>query len=74
MAKNVENDWLLSSDHEKLYFSPSKNQILGSKFFRQKLKWKKFRYNWNIELAENVEYDSAWSAEYEKQYLSQSKK
>ena len=73
MAKNAEYDSAWSAKHEKLYLSTSKNQILRSKFFGQKLRWKKFPWNWKIEFAENAGYDSAWSADHEKLYLSHSK-
>ena len=53
--------------------SASKNQFFISKFFCQKLRWKKFLWNWKIELATNAEYDSAWSADHKKQYLRPSK-
>ena len=35
--------------------------------------WKKFLWNWKIELAKNAEYDSAWPPDHEKLYLSPSK-
>ena len=37
------------------------------------MRWKKFLWNWEIELAKNAEYDSAWCANHEKLYLSPSK-
>ena len=73
MAKNAEYDSAWCLDHEKLYLSKSKNQFLRSKFFGQKLRWKKFPWNWKIELAKNAEYDSALSADHEKLYFSPSK-
>ena len=73
LAKNAEYDSAWCAIHEKLYLSPSKNQILRSKFFGQKLRWKKFPSNWKIVLTENAEYDSAWCANHEKPYLSPSK-
>ena len=57
----------------KTRFEPIKKKILRSKFFGQKLKWKKCPSNWKIELAKNAEYDSAWCANHEKLYLSPSK-
>ena len=38
LAKNVEYDSAWCANQEKLYLSPSKNQFLRSKFFRQKLR------------------------------------
>ena len=51
MAKNAEYDSAWCANHEKLYLSPSKNQILRWKFFGRKLRWKKCPSNWKIELA-----------------------
>ena len=45
LATNAEYDSAWSADHEKLYFSQSKNQFLRSKFFGQKLRLKKFLKN-----------------------------
>ena len=45
-------------DHEKLYFSPSKNQIFKSKFFRQETGEKISLQNSKIELSKNAVYDS----------------
>ena len=59
MAKNAEYETALSTNHEKLYLSPSKNQFFRSKFFGQKLRLKKFPGKWKKELAKNAEYDSA---------------
>ena len=50
-----------------------KTNFLRSKFFVQKLKLKKFPWNWKTELAKNPEYHSAWCANHEKVYLSPSK-
>ena len=72
MAKNAEYDSAWCANHEKLYLSKSKNQLLGAKFFGQKLRWKKFPWNWKIELGKNAVYDSAWCANHEKLYLSPS--
>ena len=72
-AKNAEYDSAWSADHEKLYSKPSKDQLLRSKFFGQKLGLKKFVWNWKIKFATNAEYDLAWSADHEKLYLSPSK-
>ena len=50
MAKNAEYDFAWCANHEKLYLSPSKNQVLRSKFFGQKLRLKNFfeigKSNW----------------------------
>ena len=73
MATNAEYDSAWSADHEKLYLSPSKNQILRSKFFGQILRRKKFPSNWKIALAKNEQYDSALSADHEKLYFCPSK-
>ena len=40
MAKNAEYDSAWCANHEKLYLSPLKNQILRSKFFGQKSRLK----------------------------------
>ena len=37
------------------------------------MRWKKFLWNWKIELAKNAEYDSGWCANHEKLYLGPSK-
>ena len=73
MAKNAEYDFAWCANDEKLYLSPFKNQILRSKFFGQKLRWKKCPSNWKFELAKNAGYDSAWCANDEKLYLKPSK-
>ena len=73
MAKNAGYDSAWSADHEKLYLSHSKHQFLRSKFFGQKLRFKKYLWNLKIESSKNAEYDSAWCANHEKLYLSTSK-
>ena len=70
MAKNPEYDSAWCANREELYLSPSKNQFQWSKIFGSKLRWKKFLWNWKIELAKNAGYDQAWSAHHEKLYLS----
>ena len=40
--ETAEYDSACFPDHKKLYFSPSKNQLLRSKLFREKLMRKKF--------------------------------
>ena len=58
---------------QKTIFEPIKNKFSRSKFFGQKLRWKKFIWNWKIEFAAIAEYDSAWCTNQEKLYLSLSK-
>ena len=58
---------------QKTTFEPIKNKFSRSKFFGQKLRWKKFIWNWKIEFPKNIEYDSAWCANRKKLYLSPSK-
>ena len=42
LAKNVEYDSAWCADHDKEYFSQTKNKFLRSKFVPPKLRWKKF--------------------------------
>ena len=42
LAKNAEYHLAWCADHEKLYFSALKIPFSRSKFFRPKLRWKKF--------------------------------
>ena len=74
MGKNVEYDGLLCGDHQKLHFSPSKNQFLRSKFFRHKLRWKNLFKIGKYNLVKTVEYDSASCADHEKLYFCPWKK
>ena len=73
LATNAEYASTRCANHEKPYFTLTKNQFLWSKFFRQKFRWTKFLRNWKIEFSTNAEYDSAWCANHEKLYLSPSK-
>ena len=41
LAKNAEYDSGWRAECEKLYFRPTNNQFFRSKFFCQKLRWKK---------------------------------
>ena len=74
LATNAEYYSTKCANHEKLYFTPTKNQFLRLKLHDQKLRLKKLLWNWKIELAKNAEYDSAWCANQEKLYLSPKKK
>ena len=69
MAKNAEYDSAWCADHEKVYINPFENQVLRSKFFRHKFRWKKFLKYWKLELAKNAKCDSAFSANHEKVYI-----
>ena len=66
----TERDALIRKNY---IWAHQKNQFLRSKFFGQKLRLKKFLWNWKIELAKDAGYDSAWSADHEKVYFSPSK-
>ena len=41
MAKNVEYDWLLCGDLEKLYFSPIKKSIFNIEIFSSEIEVEK---------------------------------
>ena len=70
MQNMTQGDALITKNY---IWANLKNQILRSKIFGQKLRWKKFLWYWKIELAKNAGYDQAWSAHHEKLYLSLSK-
>ena len=42
LDKNAEYHSAWCADHEKLYFTRLKNQLLPSRFVRHKLRWKEF--------------------------------
>ena len=69
MAKKAQYHPAWWADHEKVYFSPSKDQFLSSKFFRHKLRWKNLFKIGKYNLVKNVEYDSASCADHEKLYF-----
>ena len=66
----TQRDALIAKNY---IWAHQKNKILRSKFFGRKLRWKKFPWDWKIELATNAEYDLAWSAHHEKLYLTHQK-
>ena len=73
MGKNAQYDGLLSGDHQKLHFSPSKNQFFKIEKFSSQLDLKEFLENWKIEMSKRTEKDWMWCADHEKLYFSPSK-
>ena len=68
MAKKAQYHPAWCADHEKVYFSQSKDQFLRSKCFRHKLRLKNLFKIGKYNLVKTVEYDSASCADHEKLY------